>query len=448
MKKIISLLLVLVIAAVSFVAPVMAEETAISVLLDGEYIAFDVAPTIIEGRTMVPVRAVFEALGATVDWQQETQKVVSHKGETDVTLTINDKTLYKNGEAVVLDVPAQLIDSRTLVPVRAISEAYGCYVDWNDWTKTVLITSDLNKTSVAMVNEEPITMGYFNFMLLELEEYAMASFETDAEGLKSIWGSAPGGTSFGQYIANTTLEQCIYIKANVQKAKEAGITLSEDDKQHIEMYCSTLEEIYQGQYTKIGTTIEAIKELYSDNHLLEKYQISLLDEHQMTEEEAKKYLDENYVKAKHILFSTVDAATGAPLAEEEIAAKKKLAEQTLTKIRNGSDFDKLMAQYNEDPGMEQNPDGYLFTTGEMIAEFETAAFELGVGEVSGIVETVYGYHIIKRVSNGKYSEEDIAYIQNQNVAKPVSEAMSLNANTAEVTLKDNLILQAVPVGLN
>lgn len=448
MKKIISLLLVLVIAAVSFVIPVMAEETAISVLLDGEYITFDVAPTIVEGRTMVPVRAVFEALGATVVWKPETQKVLSQKGDTQVTLTINDKTLYKNGEAVVLDVPAQLIDSRTLVPVRAISEAFGCYVDWNNWTKTVLITSDLNKTSIATVNEEPITMGYFNFMLLEIEEYAMASFETDAEGLKSVWGSASDGTSFGQYIASSTLEQCIYIKANVQKAKEAGITLSEDDEQRIEMYCSTLEEVYQGQYTKIGTTIEAIKELYADNHLLEKYHSSLLDEHQMTEEEAKKYLDENYVQAKHILFSTIDAVTGAPLAEEEIAAKKKLAEQVLTKIRNGSNFDKMIEQYNEDPGMEQNPDGYLFTTGEMIAEFEKAAFELAVGEVSGIVETVYGYHIIKRVSNGTYLEGDIAYIQNQNVAQPILEAMSLNANVAEVTLKNNFILQVVPVGLN
>lgn len=431
MKKIISLLLVLAISAVSFAVPVTAEETAITVLLDGEYVAFDVAPTIIDGRTMVPVRAVFEALGATVDWQADTQKVLSQKGDTEVTLTINDKTLYKNGEAIVLDVPAQLVDGRTLVPVRAISEAYGCYVDWNNWTKTVLITSDLNKTSVATVNEEPITMGYFNFMLLEIEEYAMASLGTDAEGLKSVWNSASNASSLGQQITNMTLTQCVYIKANVQKAKEAGITLSEDDKQHIEMYCSTLEEIYQGQYTKIGTTIEAIKELYSDNHLLEKYHISLLDEHQMTEEEVKRYLDENYVRAKHILFT-----------------EKKLAEQTLAKIRRGSDFDKLMEQYNEDPGMEQNPDGYLFTKGEMVEEFEKAAFALSVGQVSGVVESDYGYHIIKRVSNGKYSEQDIAFVQELNVTKPVSDIMSLNVYNAQVAAKDNILIQAVPVGLD
>lgn len=74
---------------------------------------------------MVPLRAIFEALGATVDWNDATQTVTSTKGNTTISLTINNPTMYVNGTSVALDSPACLVGARTLVPVRAISEAFG-----------------------------------------------------------------------------------------------------------------------------------------------------------------------------------------------------------------------------------------------------------------------------------------------------------------------------------
>lgn len=112
----------------------------ISVILKGKVISFDQPPIIIDGRTLVPLRAIFEALGATVDWNGETQTVTSKKGNTTVSLTINDSTMYKNGKSITLDVPAQLVNNRTLVPVRAIAEAFDCNVDWNGEIQTVIIT--------------------------------------------------------------------------------------------------------------------------------------------------------------------------------------------------------------------------------------------------------------------------------------------------------------------
>ncbi len=120
--------------------PNLTAKPHITVTVNGKPIDFDQSPTIMDGRTLVPIRAIFEILGATVDWNGETQTVTSKKESTSITLTIDSKTMYKNGKAVMLDVPAQLIGNRTLVPARAVAEAFGCNVDWDNDTKTVIIT--------------------------------------------------------------------------------------------------------------------------------------------------------------------------------------------------------------------------------------------------------------------------------------------------------------------
>ena len=102
--------------------------------------ALDVPAQIIDSRTMVPLRAIFEALGASVEWDDATKTVTSVKGDTTVKLTIGQASINVNGEDKALDVPAQIVDSRTLVPVRAIAESFGCDVAWDDPTKTVTIT--------------------------------------------------------------------------------------------------------------------------------------------------------------------------------------------------------------------------------------------------------------------------------------------------------------------
>ena len=112
---------------------------AITVKINGQQIEFDVQPQIINGRTMVPLRAIFEVLGASVDWTADTQTVTSIKGNTTISLTINNPAMYVNGVGVTLDSPACLIGGRTLVPVRAISEAFRSIVEWDSTNNTVSI---------------------------------------------------------------------------------------------------------------------------------------------------------------------------------------------------------------------------------------------------------------------------------------------------------------------
>lgn len=116
------------------------DDDEIKILVNGEKIKSDVAPVIIDDRTLVPVRVIFEALGAEVEWDDETKTVISKMGESTVTMQIGNKSITVDGAIKEIDVPAQIVNDRTLVPVRAVSESYGCLVEWDDATKTVIIT--------------------------------------------------------------------------------------------------------------------------------------------------------------------------------------------------------------------------------------------------------------------------------------------------------------------
>ena len=98
------------------------------VLLDGVFL--DVEARIVDSRTLLPLRAVAEAVGADVDWDGDTRQVTLTHGATTILLTIDNTTAYVNGAAVVLDVPAQIFDGRTFLPVRFVGESLGLYVSW------------------------------------------------------------------------------------------------------------------------------------------------------------------------------------------------------------------------------------------------------------------------------------------------------------------------------
>lgn len=115
------------------------EEKEITVLLNGEKLAFDVYPVIEDGRTLVPMRKIFESLGATVYWNEGSRTATGVKGVTVVSISVNSKVLTKNGENITLDVPARLINSRTLVPIRVIAESFGLKVDWDAANRNVII---------------------------------------------------------------------------------------------------------------------------------------------------------------------------------------------------------------------------------------------------------------------------------------------------------------------
>ncbi|WP_261807623.1 copper amine oxidase N-terminal domain-containing protein [Paenibacillus sp. N3.4] len=119
-----------------------AEVNVINVVVNGKHLSFDVNPQVINGHTFVPLRAIFEALGAEVNWDTSTQTVTGTKEDKTVVLQINNETAIANGKTVKLDAPATVFEGRTLVPVRFIAEALGIEVKWEAGTSTVIVGSN------------------------------------------------------------------------------------------------------------------------------------------------------------------------------------------------------------------------------------------------------------------------------------------------------------------
>jgi hypothetical protein len=113
---------------------------AVNVYLNDELLKLDVPAKVISDRTMLPLRGIFESLGATVEWVQSTNSIEVTKDSTTIELSINSKTAKVNGQETTLDVPPTVVNNRTLVPVRFISETLGANVTWDAGTQSAFVS--------------------------------------------------------------------------------------------------------------------------------------------------------------------------------------------------------------------------------------------------------------------------------------------------------------------
>lgn len=228
-----------------------------------------------------------------------------------------------------------------------------------------------------------------------------AAMYCGADGFNSDAGD---GRTYAQVcldnVRETAKEYCLIEKW----AKEKNLTLAEEDLAYITEQVDAYEESYGDfGFAYMGVTRETMEYL-----LVQAAQYNTLLEAVMveggalapTEEEIAAYVEgAALLKADHILLSTKDEAN-QPLPEAEVEAKRALAEDILAQLQSAEDleaaFKALGDEYSEDPGRAYYPDGYVFTDGEMVIEFESAAKALAVGEISGIVESDFGYHILLR----------------------------------------------------
>ena len=154
MKKKIAMLLSALILSCSFLTAQPAQAQDIIVTIDGEQLQTDQAPIIQTGRTLVPLRSIFEALGAEVTWYQASGSIYCYRNDASISLTVNDHYAYINGSQVYIDQPPIIVNNRTLVPVRVVSEALGATVVWDNADRTVTITSNDSYTGVMRIDYE------------------------------------------------------------------------------------------------------------------------------------------------------------------------------------------------------------------------------------------------------------------------------------------------------
>jgi hypothetical protein len=140
MKRLLPLVVLCALAATLVpVAPVSAQ--TIRVIVDGQPVRFDQPPITIGGRVLVPLRGVFERLGAFVEWDPRTNTVTAVRSGSQIQLQIGSRQGYVNGNLTLLDIPPMVVRGRTLVPLRFISEALGAQVDWDPAARTVYVSS-------------------------------------------------------------------------------------------------------------------------------------------------------------------------------------------------------------------------------------------------------------------------------------------------------------------
>lgn len=409
MKKFLSLALAVLMLIGMATIPVSAQKE-VTVYLFGEKLSFDVPPQIINGRTLLPMRKIFESLGATVEWNGDTKTVTSFREDKIIILAVDKYIMYVNGEVETLDVAPCLINGRTMVPVRAVSESFDLKVDWDGDTRSVLITkADARDEKIlAEIGDYEITQAYYNFIYYSL--YSSYSQYEQYFGENWINEDIGYGMTIGEMIEEDTTNHIEQMGTAAVIAKNKyGITSDDVRNDVILQKEEIVESLGNGEgfeylLSQFNTTekgLETYFEMYSIfNLLIEKTAIDgkIVS---VSNEETEKLFNEEYgdkLKVQHILISTQNPA-------RTDAEAKAIASEILAKLKDGEDFGKLIDEYNEDPGMT-SANYYVFGDGEMVQEFETASKSIAVGKyTTQAVKTAYGYHIIKRYPLDKASDE-------------------------------------------
>lgn len=254
---------------------------------------------------------------------------------------------------------------------------------------------------VAVVNGNNITVDYYTKNLM-IQKQAIESIY----GSNDIWKQEiEKGKTFEEQVKEMTLEQIINVELIYNEAKSKNLLPTEEEvNKKVEEVNKAIKEDkeYEKNLKKIGIDESFIKRQEEEKLALDNYQKNFLENTKITDDKAKEYYEKNKkdfyideVEASHILISTTDD-NGKELSKKEIEKAKKKAEDILKRINNGEDFAKLAKENSDDPGSaSKGGDLGYFGKGEMVPEFEEVAFSLKKDEVSEIVKSEYGYHIIK-----------------------------------------------------
>lgn len=255
--------------------------------------------------------------------------------------------------------------------------------------------------TVLTVNGDAVTADeYSGYMLYNMQYYASMYAQM---GLADLWSNADMAKSLGASMPEAAEQQAIYARVVMQKFNELGLKLSYNEQKEMasvrrNSIANTTKDAYLNQIAQFGfsdQTYQNFMYISQCYQALNDYYFGENGVNTPSDEDIQKYYEDNYITAKHILITTVDPASGETKRTDEEA--KKEAQSILDRINAGEDFDTLMNQYSEDTGLSNNPNGYTFTEGQMVTEFYDGAKALAEDEVSELVKSSYGYHIIKRV---------------------------------------------------
>lgn len=265
-------------------------------------------------------------------------------------------------------------------------------------------------TVLLKINGSDVTWGELYFWILNGVQMLESEYGMPVEDFNAVYTGDPTLGSNAEAVLTYSINAISQYRALDTMAEKLGVELSAESLEGMqaqrESDMLSVGAETEEEFAEILAQMFSYPELY--DYMNRSYY--LVDDcfrhvygnmgEKCPDADAMSYAEKNnYVRVKHLLFSTLDEESN-PLPDEEIAAKRAAAETALEQLRAATDkeamIDELMPQ-SEDPGCTTYPKGYVFTTGRMVQEFEDTAYALGEGEVSDIVETSYGYHILLRL---------------------------------------------------
>ncbi len=282
--------------------------------------------------------------------------------------------------------------------------------------------TDKNKNTVMTVNGKAVDKDILNYWVNYIGVDYMYSL-AQSGGVSDIktfdWNTKNDelGMSYIDFVKATAVKSIIPTYAIAAEGEKNGIEFtSEDDK--------VIKDWIAQQKADYGDEFESIvkKSGYADEDALYEnqkisvyaqkvYEDIMANPSKYITSSIKKEFGKDHVTVKHILIGFEQSEDGT-VSDEAKAKAKKTAEEVLAKANAGEDFDQLIEKYNTDPGATD--EGYTFAQdGSMVKPFEDASFALKVGQISGLVETDYGYHIIKRMDINVTADDYIEILQDK-----------------------------------
>lgn len=262
-------------------------------------------------------------------------------------------------------------------------------------------SSKVNKDeNIATVNGSGIIVGNYE-KVLGLNKQSIEAYYGN-----TIWDQEiEEGVKYKDKFKEMILDQMIYTEAIYEAAKKENLLPTEEEvNKSIEEFNTSIKDndAYKKQLKELGIDDNFLKYQFERNLASDNYKEKFNKDNSVTNDEMKKYYDENkddfyidQVEASHILIKTIDDED-KKLSDEKKAEAKKKAEEVLAKAKAGEDFSELAKEYSQDTVSAKNGgDLGFFKKGEMVKPFEEAAFSMKVGEISDLVESDFGYHIIK-----------------------------------------------------
>lgn len=354
--------------AAPFLNSSVSKAAGISVKYQNQAILFpDQKPILQNSRTLVPIRPIAEKLGFTVGWNEKTQTVSIEKAGNQVELTISQKTAKRNQQPITLDVPAKIMNKRTVVPLRFIAEALSYEVNWLPSTQTVTI-ADANpvfgQIGNVTISQAELDKHWRTFSLVLLGNQSTPYAEQLGE-------RTTADLVLARYLQATQADQVKPSDAELSEYVEMAKTYA------IAKHYGTADAFKQAM-TKLNV---------SEQDLREFAKVDLIPL-QVLKKDVKDDMLKDYYDAHQKDFTV--ASVRHILVDTEAEANR-----IIERLNKGESFAALATEVSKDPGSKDNGGLYAnVPVNQWVESFKQATLSQRIGKVGKPVKSDFGYHVI------------------------------------------------------